>query len=57
MCRNCMSRREFVGLTTASITGGVLGLGAPVFANMKIEEWDPNKSLINTGKIFQNQYN
>ena len=57
MCHNCMNRREFVGLTTVSITAGILGLGVPVFAKMKIEEWDPNKSLISTGKKFLNQYN
>jgi len=50
MCCNCMNRREFVGLTTASITGGVLGFSVSALANRKIEGWDPNKPLIVTGK-------
>jgi len=45
-----MNRREFVGLTTASIAGGILGLSAPALAKRKIEEWNPNKPLIATGK-------
>ena len=44
MCRNCLNRREFVGLTTAGIAGGVLGLGAPAFAQRKIEAWDCDKN-------------
>lgn len=50
MCCNCMNRREFVGLTTAGIAGGILGLSAPALAKRKIEEWDPNEPLIVTGK-------
>jgi len=45
-----MNRREFVGLTTASIAGGVLGFSASTLADRKIEGWNPNKSLIVTGK-------
>ena len=55
MCRNCMNRREFVGLTTAGIAGGVLGLGAPALAKRKTEEWDPDKPLIKTGKKLKIQ--
>ena len=55
MCRNCMNRREFVGLTTAGIAGGVLGLGAPAFANRKVEEWNPDKPFIVTGKKLKVQ--
>ncbi|MCP4609628.1 MAG: sugar isomerase [Planctomycetes bacterium] len=55
MCRNCMNRREFVGLTTAGIAGGVLGLGAPAFANRKVEEWNPDKPFIVTGKKLRVQ--
>ena len=55
MSCDCMSRREFVGLTTASIAGSVLGYSASAFANMKIEEWDPDKPLIVTGKKLKAQ--
>ena len=50
MCCNCMNRREFVGLTTASIAGGVLGFSVPAFANRQIEGWNPHKPSIVTGK-------
>jgi len=50
-----MNRREFVGLTTASIAGGILGLSAPALAKRKIEEWNPNKPLIATGKKLKVQ--
>jgi hypothetical protein len=55
MCRNCLNRREFVGLTTAGITSGVLGLGVPVFAQRKIEAWDCDKPLIKVGKSLKIQ--
>src|SRR4030066_917953 len=45
-----MNRREFVGLTTASIAGGVLGFGTEAHANSNTEEWNPEKPLITTGK-------
>ena len=45
-----MNRREFVGLTTASIAGGVLGLGASAYAGNEMEGWNPDKPLITTGK-------
>jgi len=45
-----MNRREFVGLTTAGIAGGVLGLGTSALAGRKIEEWNPDKPFIVTGK-------
>jgi L-fucose isomerase-like protein len=50
-----MNRREFVGLTTAGIAGSVLGLGAPAFANMKVDEWNPDKPFIVTGKKLKIQ--
>ncbi len=55
MCDCCMNRREFVGLTTASVAGGVLGLGTAAFANRKIEEWNPDKPFIVTGKKLKVQ--
>ena len=55
MCDCCMNRREFVGLTTAGIAGGVLGLGTPAFAGVKIEEWNPDKPFIVSGKKIKVQ--
>ena len=55
MCDCCMNRREFVGLTTAGIAGGVLGLSTSALANRKIEEWNPNKPLLVTGKKLRVQ--
>ena len=37
MCRNCMNRREFIGLTTTGIAGGMLGLSSPAFAARGVE--------------------
>jgi L-fucose isomerase-like protein len=45
-----MNRREFVGLTTAGIAGGVLGFSASTHANSNTEGWSPDKPLIATGK-------
>jgi hypothetical protein len=50
MCDCCMNRREFVGLTTAGITSGVLGLGTSALAGRKTEEWNPDKAFLVTGK-------
>jgi hypothetical protein len=50
MSRYHINRREFVGLTTASIAGGVLGLNTSTFAGRKVEEWNPHKPLVATGK-------
>ncbi|MHC4728210.1 MAG: hypothetical protein ACYS17_13395, partial [Planctomycetota bacterium] len=55
MCRNCMNRREFVGLTTAGIAGGILGLSTPAFAKRKVGEWNPDKPFIVTGKKLKVQ--
>jgi len=45
-----MNRREFVGLTTASIAGGVLGLGASDAASGRTEGWDPDRPFVVTGR-------
>jgi len=45
-----MNRREFVGLTTAGIAGGVLGLGTSALAGRKTEEWNSDKAFLVTGK-------
>ena len=50
MSGNHLNRREFVGLTTAGIAGGVLGLGAPGDAGVKTAEWDPSRPLIVSGQ-------
>ena len=50
-----MSRREFVGLTTAGIAGGILGLRASAFAAGKTDDWDPNKAIAVTGRKLQVQ--
>jgi len=47
-----MNRREFVGLTTASIAGGVLGLGASAPVGAAEREWDPNRPPVCTGKAL-----
>ena len=50
MFDNHINRREFVGLTTASIAGGVLGLGAAARADEESEGWTPDRPLVVTGK-------
>ncbi|MBN1804898.1 MAG: hypothetical protein JW837_06580 [Sedimentisphaerales bacterium] len=55
MCCSCLNRREFVGLTTAGIAGGLLGLSAPAFAGGKEEQWNPDKPFICTGKTLKIQ--
>jgi len=50
MCNNHISRREFVGLTTVGLAGGALGLAASSFADSEIEEWDPDKPFVSSGK-------
>ncbi len=42
-----MNRREFVGLTTASLAGSILGFGA---ADAAQQEWDPNRPPVYTGR-------
>jgi len=50
-----MNRREFVGLTTASIAGGVLNFDASAHSGSKTEEWSPDKPLIKTGRKLRVQ--
>ncbi len=45
-----MNRREFVGLTTASFAGGVLGLGTSARTGAAETEWDPNRPPVCTGQ-------
>lgn len=55
MSSNHMNRREFVGFTTASVAGGVLGFSAPTYANNSTEDWNPDKPLVQTGKKLKIQ--
>jgi L-fucose isomerase-like protein len=50
MSCNYMNRREFVGLTTASIAGGILGISDSAQADSNTEGWNPDKPFIATGK-------
>jgi len=52
MASNDMNRREFVGLTTAGIAGQILGFGTSSPAQPKVEDWDPNKPPVCTGKAL-----
>ena len=45
-----INRREFVGLTTAGIAGGVLGITASSWAEADHEGWDPDQAPICTGR-------
>jgi hypothetical protein len=53
-CSN-MNRREFVGLTTASIAGSVLGFSGSGFADSKVVEWGPDRPFVVTGKTLKVQ--
>jgi len=56
MCCRCMNRREFVGLTTAAIAGGVLGVGLPASsAGTMAEGWSRDKPITSTGKRLKVQ--
>ncbi|MEN6576782.1 MAG: sugar isomerase [Phycisphaerales bacterium] len=52
MALESVNRREFLGLTTASIAGGVLGLNTLSSAAVGREGWDPKKPLLCTGKTL-----
>jgi len=49
MSASHVNRREFVGLTGASIVGGVLGLGTSA-SGAEWADWDPNRALLCTGR-------
>ncbi|MFH1716392.1 MAG: sugar isomerase [Planctomycetota bacterium] len=56
MCCSHLNRREFVGLTTAAIAGGVLGVGVSTSsAGTKAEGWSPNKPFITAGRKLKVQ--
>jgi len=45
-----INRRQFTGLTTAGIAGGVLGFSSSAAAGDGAGEWDPDKPPVVTGK-------
>jgi hypothetical protein len=55
MSRNRMSRRQFVGLTTTGVAGALLRSVTPLRAGARIEEWNPDKPFITTGKSLKVQ--
>lgn len=52
MATESVNRREFLGLTTAGLAGGVLGLNASLSAGVDPDAWDPEKPLIRTGRAL-----
>ncbi len=55
MSTNGINRREFVGLSAASVAGGILGLSSAAASAAASESWDPEKPLILTGKPLRVQ--
>ncbi len=47
-----VNRREFLGLTTATVAGGVLGLGRSASAGAGHDGWDAAKPLVHPGKAL-----
>jgi hypothetical protein len=47
-----LNRREFVGLTTASLAGGAFGLGTAPATAVSAQEWDPNRPPVCTGRAL-----
>jgi hypothetical protein len=52
MAHGSVNRREFLGLTTAGIAGGVMGLSASSSAAVDRDAWDPEKPLLCTGRAL-----
>ena len=52
MCHDHLNRREFVGLTTASLAGGILGFATSGAASSPLDEWDPDRPPVCTGKAL-----
>ncbi|MHC4519842.1 MAG: sugar isomerase [Planctomycetota bacterium] len=50
-----MNRREFVGLSAASVAGGVLGLAGTAGGVVEPSVWDPDRPLVITGKALRVQ--
>jgi hypothetical protein len=47
-----VNRREFLGMTTASVVGGALGVGASSSAGAGPEDWDASRPLVRTGRAL-----
>lgn len=52
MALESFNRREFLGLTTASIAGGALALNASSRASVHSEGWDANRPPVCTGRAL-----
>ncbi len=52
MSSHQVNRREFLGMTTASLAGGVLGLGTTSSVAAGHDGWDPSRPLARTGKAL-----
>ena len=50
-----MNRREFVGLSAASVAGGVLGYAATARGGVENSVWDPDRPLVVTGQALRVQ--
>ncbi len=55
MCCSGLNRREFVGITTAGIAGGVLGLASSSMAEGVMEDWNPEAPYRRRGKPLKVQ--
>jgi len=55
MSHDRMSRRQFVGLTTSSIAGALLGSATPVRAAGETVEWSPDKPYLVPGEDLRVQ--
>lgn len=55
MSTNGMNRREFVGLSAASVAGGILGLSSTAANTTADESWDPDKPLVIMAKALRVQ--
>jgi L-fucose isomerase-like protein len=45
-----INRREFIELTTASIAGGIVGLGAENATGRRTEKWNPDRPFVAAGR-------
>ena len=56
MCDHCMNRRQFTAMTTAGLTGSVLGLSSATAAEMATAEpWNPDNPPVVTGRPLRVQ--
>jgi hypothetical protein len=56
MCKHCLTRREFGGVTAVGMAGSALGLSGVVQATPpKIEPWDPDRAFLRTGRPLRVQ--